>query len=163
MARQKGLLAESSFLQKAIQKFPLSDIILFLWDYGWIFVLCNFFMLTQGTIFSEWKMLTWIYSLSLWTILVAWLCIWPEQTTIISMPTKIQIIKSSSVNSLILRPVLRIVLGMDLVMLRMEQLTPWLQSVHHAVSFFPQVIVSVSAKQLKNVHQTLKDSVSLLF
>ena len=163
MARQKGLLAESSFLQKAIQKFPLSDIILFLWDYGWIFVLCNFFMLTQGTIFSEWKMLTWIYSLSLWTILVAWLCIWPEQTTIISMPTKIQIIKSSSVNYLILRPVLRIVLGMDLVMLRMEQLTPWLQSVHHAVSFFPQVIVSVSAKQLKNVHQTLKDSVSLLF
>ena len=79
------------------------------------------------------------------------------------MPTKIQIIKSNSVNSLILRPVLRIVLGMDSVMLRMEQLTPWLQSVHHVVSFFPQVIVSVSAKQLKNVHQTLKDSVSLLF
>ena len=78
------------------------------------------------------------------------------------MPTKIQSIKSSSVNSLILRPVLRTVLGMDSVMLRMEQLTPWLQSVHHAVSFCPQVVVSVSAKQLKNVHQTLKDSVSLL-
>jgi len=159
---KRGFLHRVLSCKKATQKFPLSDIILFLWDYGWISVLCNFFMLTQGTIFSEWKMLTWIYSLSLWTILVAWLCIWPEQTTIISMPTKIQSIKSSSVNSLILRPVLRTVLGMDSVMLRMEQLTPWLQSVHHAVSFCPQVVVSVSAKQLKNVHQTLKDSVSLL-
>ena len=78
------------------------------------------------------------------------------------MPTKIQITKSSSVNSLILRPVFGIVLGTDSVTLKMEQLTSRLQSVHHAVSFFPQVVVTVSAKQLKNVHQTLKDSVSLL-
>ena len=112
--------------------------------------------------YSEWKMLTWIYRLSLWTILVFWLCIWPEQITIISMPTKVQIPKSSSINSLILRPVLRIVLGMDLLMLKMEQLTSWLQSVHHAVSFFPQVVITVSAKQPKNVRQTLEDSVSLL-
>ena len=37
----------------------------------------------------------------------------------------------------------------------MQQLMSWLQFGHHAVSFSPLVAVIVSAKQLRNVHQTL--------
>ena len=71
------------------------------------------------------------------------------------LPTKIQIIMSNSVNPFILRPVLGIMLAIDLVLLKMEQLMSWLQSGHHAVSFFPLVAVIMSIKQLRNVHQTL--------
>ena len=62
---------------------------------------------------------------------------------------------SNSVNPFILRPVLGIMLAIDLVLLKMEQLMSWLQSGHHAVSFFPLVAVIMSIKQLRNVHQTL--------
>ena len=44
---------------------------------------------------------------------------------------------SNSVNPILLRPVLGIVLPIDSVLLKMEQLMSWLQSGHHAVSFFP--------------------------
>ena len=58
-------------------------------------------------------------------------------------------------NPILLRPVLGIVLPRDSVLLKMEQLMSWLQSGHHAVSFFPVVAVTVSIKQLRSVHQTL--------
>ena len=61
-----------------------------------------------------------------------------------------------------LRPVLGIVLAIDSVLLKVEQLMSWLQSGHRAVSVFPLVAVTVSVKQHRNVHQTLKDSVLLL-
>ena len=73
------------------------------------------------------------------------------------MPTKN--IMSISVNPILLRPVLGTVLAINSVLLKMEQLMSWLP--HHAVSFFPLVAVTVSVKQLKNVHQTL-ESVTLL-
>ena len=44
---------------------------------------------------------------------------------------------------------------MDSVLLKMETLMSWLQSGHHAVSFFPLVVAVVSAKQLRAVHRTL--------
>ena len=53
------------------------------------------------------------------------------------MPTKIQIVVSTNVNPIPLRPVVGIMLATDLVQLKMEQLMSWLQSGHHAVSFFP--------------------------
>ena len=62
---------------------------------------------------------------------------------------------SNSVNPILLRPVLGIVLAIDSILLKMEQFMSWLQSDHHAVSFFPLVAVTVSVKQLRNVHQTL--------
>ena len=62
---------------------------------------------------------------------------------------------SNSVNPILLRTVLGIVLVIDSALLRMEQLMSWLQSGHHAVSFFPLVAVIVSVKQLRNVHQIL--------
>ena len=52
------------------------------------------------------------------------------------MPTKVQIIMSNSVNPILLRVVLRIVLAINSVLLKMEQLMSWLQSDHDAVSFF---------------------------
>ena len=57
------------------------------------------------------------------------------------MPMKIQIIMSTNVNPIPLRPVLGIVLAIDLVQLKMKQLMSWLQSGHRAVSFFPLVAV----------------------
>ena len=60
---------------------------------------------------------------------------------------------SNNVNLILLRPVLEIVLAIDSVLLKIEQLMSWLQSGHHTVSFF--LLVSVSVKQLKNVYQTL--------
>ena len=71
------------------------------------------------------------------------------------MLTKIQIIMSNSVNPILWRPVLGIVLAIDSVLLKMEQLMSWLQSALHAVSFFPLVAVIISVKQLRNMHQTL--------
>ena len=37
----------------------------------------------------------------------------------------------------------------------MQQLMSWLQSDHHTVRFFPLVAIIVSAKHIRNVHQTL--------
>ena len=48
------------------------------------------------------------------------------------MPTKIQIVVSTNVNPILLRPVVGIMLAIDLVQLKMEQLMSWLQSDHHA-------------------------------
>ena len=56
---------------------------------------------------------------------------------------------------ILLRQILGIVQAIDLVLLNMEQLMSWLQSGHHEVRFFPLVAVTVSAAQLRNVHQTL--------
>ena len=81
----------------AAQKSPLSDIMPFLWDQGQRSIFCSI-MLTQETIFLEWKRLTWVCSTSLVTVLVVCLHIWAEQATVILKPTKIQIIMSSSVN-----------------------------------------------------------------
>ena len=43
---------------------------------------------------------------------------------------------SNNVNPILLRPVLGIVLAIDSVLLRLEQLMSWLQSGHRAVSVF---------------------------
>ena len=59
---------------------------------------------------------------------------------------------SNIVNLILLRPVLGTVLAIGSGLLRMEQLMSWLQSSHHAVSFFPLVAVTVPVKQLRNVH-----------
>ena len=47
----------------------------------------------------------------------------------------------SSVNPILLTPVLRIVLGTDAVLFKMEQFMSWLSSGQLAVSFFPLVAV----------------------
>ena len=52
----------------------------------------------------------------------------------------------NNVNLILLSPVLGIVLAIDLVLLKMEQLMSWLQSGHHAVNFFPLVAFIVSVK-----------------
>ena len=69
---------------------------------------------------------------------------------------------SNSVNPILLRPAHGIVLAIDSVLLKTEQLMSWLQSGHHAISFSPLVAVTVSVKQLRKVHWTLKESVTLL-
>ena len=43
---------------------------------------------------------------------------------------------------------------MDSVLLQMEEFMVWLQSAHHAVSFLSLVSVTVSVRQLGNVHWT---------
>ena len=53
---------------------------------------------------------------------------------------------NSSVNPILLRPVLGIVLAIDSVLLKTEKLMSQLQSGHRAVSFFPLVVVIVSVK-----------------
>lgn len=73
-----------------------------------------------------------------------------------------QIIMSNSINLILSRAVLEIVLTVDLVLFKMGQFMSWLLSGHHTVRLFPLVAVSVSVKQLRNVHQTLEDSVTLL-
>lgn len=62
---------------------------------------------------------------------------------------------NNSVNSILLRPVIGTVLAIDLVLLKMKQFVSWLQSGHYAFSFSPLLAVIVSAKQVRNVHQTL--------
>ena len=54
-----------------------------------------------------------------------------------------------------LRRISRSMQVIDSVLPKMEQLVSRLRSGHHAVSFFPLLVVLVSAKQLRNVHQTL--------
>ena len=71
--------------------------------------------------------MTWVSSIPLLTILVACLHTLAEQATIILLPTKIQMIMSNSVNPILLRLVLGIVLAIDSVLLKMEQLMSWLQ------------------------------------
>lgn len=73
-----------------------------------------------------------------------------------------QIIMSNSINLILSRAVLEIVLTVGLVLFEMGQFMSWLQSRHHTVRLFPLVAVSVSVKQLRNVYQTLEDSVTLL-
>ena len=53
---------------------------------------------------------------------------------------------SYSVNPILLTPVLRIVLGTDSVLFKMEQFMSWLPSGHLAVSFFPLVAVTAFIK-----------------
>lgn len=60
----------------------LSLSILFLWDYGLKAVFCNFFILTEGAIFLEWKMSDGFVA-SLCLVLVAHLHMQTEQATII--------------------------------------------------------------------------------
>ena len=62
---------------------------------------------------------------------------------------------SNSINPILLRPVLGIVLAVDSVLLKTEEIMSWMQSGHHAATFFSLVAVIVSVKQLRNVHQTL--------
>ena len=66
-----------------------------------------------------------------------------EQVMIFLMPTKIQVILSNNVNSILLRLVLGIVLAIDSVLLKMEQLMSC-----------PLEEVTISVKQLRNVQQT---------
>jgi len=79
------------------------------------------------------------------------------------MLTKVQIIMNNSVNPVLLRPVLGILLAIKSVRLKMEQFMSWLQSDHDAVSSFLLVAVRVSIRQLKAMRKTLKDSGTLLF
>jgi len=71
------------------------------------------------------------------------------------MPTKIQIVMSSSVNPILLRPVLGILLTINSFVLKMEQLISQLQSGHHALGVSPLVAVIIPVKQLRNVYWTL--------
>ena len=68
------------------------------------------------------------------------------------MPTKIQIVMSSSVNLILLRPVLGMLLTIDSFVLKMEQLVSQLQSGHHAVGVSPLVAVIIPVRQLRNVY-----------
>ena len=66
----------------------------------------------------------------------------------------------SSVNPILLTPVLRIVLGTDAVLFKMEQFMSWLSSDQLAVSFFPLVAVicvlsHFSCVQLSATHWTV--------
>ena len=67
-------------------------------------------------------------SISLLIVLVAYLYRQAEQATITLMPRMIQIVTSNDVNPILLRPVLGIVLNIDSVLLKMEQLMSWIQS-----------------------------------
>ena len=107
-------------------------------------------------------MATWVPNISLLTVLVTHLHVWAIQITIILMPTKIQIIMSNNVNPILLRPVLGIMLIIDSILLKVEQLMSQLQSGHHAISFSPLMAVRVSVKQLKSVYQILQNSMTLL-
>ena len=67
----------------------LSNIIPFLWDQGRKSIFCNFFILTEGAVFSEWKMSACMCSISLLTILLFHLSYTTEQATVILTFTKI--------------------------------------------------------------------------
>ena len=67
-------------------------------------------------------------SISLLIVLVAYLYRQAEQATITLMPRMIQIVTSNDVNPILMRPVLGIVLNIDSVLLKMEQLMSWIQS-----------------------------------
>ena len=71
------------------------------------------------------------------------------------MLTKTSSLQSSNVNLLLSRPFLGLVLVLDSVLLKVEQLTSWLQSHPQKVWLFPPVIVTVSVKQLRSRHQLL--------
>ena len=107
--------------KSCLQILTCQDIIPFLWDQGQRSIFGSFFILIQCCILKQ-KMLTWVCSISLLTILSAPLRIWAEQVTIILMPTKIQITMSNHVNPMLLRPVLRVSTTIDSVLFRLEQL-----------------------------------------
>ena len=67
-------------------------------------------------------------SISLLIVLVAYLYRQAEQATITLISRMIQIVTSNDVNPILLRPVLGIVLNIDSVLLKMEQLMSWIQS-----------------------------------
>ena len=67
-------------------------------------------------------------SISLLIVLVAYLYRQAEQATITLMPRMIQIVTSNDINPILMRPVLGIVLNIDSVLLKMEQLMSWIQS-----------------------------------
>ena len=69
---------------------------------------------------------------------------------------------SNSVNPILLKPVLGIVLTIISLLLKLESLMSWLQSGRHVVSFVPLVAVIVSVKQLRKVLWTLKESMTLV-
>ena len=71
------------------------------------------------------------------------------------MLTKTSSLQSSNVNLLLSRPFLGLVLVLDSVLLKVEQLTSWLQSGPQKVWLFPPVIVTVSVKQLRSRLQLL--------
>lgn len=68
------------------------------------------------------------------------------------MPTKIQIVMSSSVDPILLRAVFGMLLTIDSFVLKMEQLISQLQSVHHAGGVSLLVAVIIPVKQLRNVY-----------
>lgn len=135
-----------------------SNIIPFLWDQGRRSFFSNMFMLTQGACILRGKdvKLTWICNTSLLTVLVACLHKWAGQAAVILISIKIDIIVSSSVNPLLLRAVLGIVLATESALLKLKQPMSWLQSAHHAGSFSPLLAVRVCVKQLRSVHLTLR-------
>lgn len=57
---------------------------------------------------------------------------------------------------------MKLYVTVDLLLFKMGQFVPWLQSGHRTVRLFLLVAVLVSVKQLRNVHQILEDSVTLL-
>ena len=64
-------------------------------------------------------------------------------------------IMSNRVNPILLGPGLRTVLAIDTVFLELEQFMLQIQSGHHHVlSSFPLVLLIISVKQLRNLHQT---------
>lgn len=70
---------------------------------------------------------------------------------------------SNSVNPILLRPVLEIVLAIDSALLKMELLIPWLQSGHQAISYFPSCGSCTICKTTQKCVSDIKDSVTLLF
>ena len=62
---------------------------------------------------------------------------------------------SNNVNPIVLRPVLGIVLAIDSVLLKMEQLCHGYSLVIMQLAFFLWRQLQLSIKQLRNVHQTL--------
>ena len=74
------------------------------------------------------------------------------------MLTMIQIIMSSSVNLILLKPNLGTVLAISSVLLKMEQFMSWLQSGHHAVNFFP---LMADTYLLKKSQECISDTESV--
>ena len=67
----------------------------------------------------------------------------------------INLLLQSQLTPVSLRPAPGAVQTTSAAPLKTEALLSRLQSGHHAVSFFPLVAVLASARQLRNVHQTL--------
>lgn len=69
---KRGASCKDFFPAKSCLQIPTyQNITAFLWEYEWRLVFFIFLMVTQGTIFLEWKMSAWGCSISLLTIVVA--------------------------------------------------------------------------------------------